>query len=140
MWRLMMLTPCTTTRFLSGITAVTVPRLDRSFPAITTTRSSRRIRAISEHLRGERYDPHEVSVAQLARHGTEDTRSSRYILLVDDDRRVLIEADVRAVGPTVLLGGTDDDGPNDLALLHRSTRRCLLDRCHDDVADSSNLF
>src|SRR4030095_2142393 len=34
------------------------------------------------------------------------------------------------------LGGADDDGAVDLALLHATTRRAFLDRHLDDVADA----
>src|SRR4029434_10481829 len=42
-WRLMMFTPSTMTRFLSGITFSTRPRLPLSFPVVTMTVSLRRI-------------------------------------------------------------------------------------------------
>ena len=39
-------------------------------------------------------------------------------------------------GPAPLLGGPDDDGLDDVALLHTGARDGVLDRGHDDVADA----
>ena len=47
---------------------------------MTITSSSLRMRAgISEHLRRERDDLHEVALAQLARDGAEDARPARVV-------------------------------------------------------------
>jgi hypothetical protein len=53
--------------------------------------------APSQHLRRERNDLHVVAVAQLSGHGAKDARAPRVALVVDQDRRVLVEADVAAV-------------------------------------------
>src|SRR5919204_4225203 len=52
---------------------------------------------ISDHLRRQRDDLHELLLAQLARHRPEDARRPRLALLVDDHDRVLVEPDVAAV-------------------------------------------
>ena len=90
------------------MTRSTVPRLPASLPARTTTVSPLRISGTlglrgwasgrpSQHLRGERDDLHVVAVAQLARDRAEDARPARVALVVDQDRGVLVEADVAAV-------------------------------------------
>ena len=55
-------------------------------------------------------------------------------VVVDQHRRVRIEADGRAVGTMDVLGGADDHGLVDVALLHAAPRRGFLDGDDDDVA------
>src|SRR5687767_43372 len=62
-----------------------------------------------QNLRGERDDLHVLLLAELARHGTEDTRRSRLARIVDDHDCVFVEADVGAVLAAGLLGGAHDD-------------------------------
>src|SRR6478672_10299893 len=88
-----------------------------------------------EHLRGERDDLHVVAVAQLARHGAEDARPARVPLVVDEHGRVLVEADVAAVGATELLGRTHDDRAHDITFLDCGIRDRLLDAGDDDVTN-----
>src|SRR3954454_10066877 len=64
----------------------------------------------SQHLRGERDDPHEALVAQFPTDGAEDARPARVAAVADDDRGVLVEADVGTVRTTALLHRADDDG------------------------------
>src|SRR5262249_48106981 len=125
-------------------------RLPRSLPVITSTLSFFRSgvasrlmvaipgqpgRAALQDLRRERDDLHELPLAQLARHGTEDAGPDRLALIVDEDRRVAIEADVAAVAAALLLDGPHDDRLHDLALLDVAFRRRFLHRRRDDVAE-----
>src|SRR5439155_18410096 len=55
---------------------------------------------------------------------------------VDEDRGVLVERDVGAVGAAELLLGTDDHSADHLALPDGAVRDGLLDGADDDVADS----
>src|ERR1700749_5350947 len=104
----MMFSPSTYTRSFLCSTRRTLPRLPRSLPPTTMTSSSAMIlRDISEHLRGQRHDLHEVTLAQLACHGAEDAGSPRVVLGVDQHRRVLVESDVRPVLAAVGLLGPD---------------------------------
>src|SRR4029077_8315003 len=89
----------------------------------------------SEHLRRERDDLHELLLAQLAAHRTENTGASRLAVGLEDDRGVLVEADVRTVGPAALLDGAHDDGLDDVTLLHVATGDRVLDGGDDGVAD-----
>src|SRR5215218_2950417 len=91
---------------------------------------------MSEHLRGERDDLHEVALAQLARHRAEDARAARIVLGVDQDGGVLVEGDVGAVVAPELLLRPHDDRLDDLALLDRSVGNRLLDGADDHVADA----
>src|SRR5919199_6025146 len=103
---------------------MTLPRSPRypplllAGPEITWTVSPFLIRsfAISEHLRSQRNDLHELLVAHFAPHRPEDAGPPRVPVVAQDDGRVLVEADVRAVGATPLLDGPDDDGLDDVAL------------------------
>src|SRR5215210_6550379 len=127
-----MLMPSTKTRSLDRSTRMILPVLPLSLPEITMTSSAVRS-FISEHLRCQRDDLHEPTVAQLAGHRPEDARAARVVLGVDDHRRVLVERDVGAVVAPELLLRAHDDRLDDLALLDRSLRVGLLDRGGDDV-------
>src|SRR5688500_11460003 len=78
------LTPETMTLSASGSTRWTSPRLPLSLPVITTT-ASPFLSFISEHLRGERDDSHEATVAQLPADGAEDARAARGQVVLDED-------------------------------------------------------
>src|SRR5262245_32328680 len=110
--------PSTTRRPLRGITIRTTPVLPRSLPVITRTLSLRRIFAISDHLRRQRHDFHEVALSQLTRYRTKDACTSGVLLIGQDHGRVFVEANVRAVGPAVWFGYADDDSFNDVALFY----------------------
>src|SRR5256712_796106 len=149
-------TPSTTTRNCLGYTCRTLPSRPRSSPRITRTRSplatwslwragSRSVRRarrlflktsgfMSDHLRRERHDLHELLLAQLAPDRPEDAGRARLALVGDEHRGVLVEPDVRAILALGLLGGPDDDGPHHLALLDLPGRDGVLDRDDDDVA------
>src|SRR5258708_32160541 len=100
-WRLTMFRFSTMTRRSVGRASMTRPCLPRSLPERICTRSpffTRIVVAISrapflQDLGRERDDLHEVSLAQLARDRPEDPRPTRVVLVVDDDGRVLVEAD-----------------------------------------------
>src|SRR3954469_24917990 len=92
--------------------------------------------AISEHLRSQRNDLHELLVAQLAADRPEDAGPTRVAVAPQDDGRVLVEADVRAVGAAALLDGADDDRLDDVALLDVAAGDRVLDGGDDDVADT----
>src|SRR3954466_1398913 len=115
---LIRLMPSTSTRWVSGNTGMTLPVSPRypplafAGPAMTWTVSPFLIRSfrISEHLRSQCNNLHELLVAQLAAHGAEDAGAARVPVVAEDDGGVLVEADVRAVGTAALLDGADDDG------------------------------
>src|SRR5437899_11468842 len=112
-------TPSTTTRNCLGYTCRTLPSRPRSSPRITRTRSplatwslwragSRSLRRprrlflktsgfISDHLRRERHDLHELLLAQLAPDRPEDAGRAGLALVGDEPRGVLVEADVGLV-------------------------------------------
>src|SRR5207247_1023971 len=100
-WRLIMFTPSTISRFLSGSTLSTRPRLPRSLPVMIRTlsffRSGVARRDTLENLRRQRNDLHEAALAQLAGHGAEHARADRLVVVVDQHGGVAIEADVAAV-------------------------------------------
>src|SRR6266545_986492 len=90
------LMPSTTTLFVAGSAAMTLPRTPRSLPAMTTT-SSPFLTFMSKHLGRERNDLHELLVAQFSADRAEDARAARFAVLADQHRGVLVEADVAAV-------------------------------------------
>src|SRR5919106_5655055 len=91
---------------------------------------------ISQHLRGERDDSHEPFLPQLSGNGTEDAGPSWLPLLVDQHNGVVVELDVRPVGPPLLLRGPHHHGLDPVALLHRGAGERVLDAADDDVADT----
>src|SRR5665213_3729316 len=106
LWRLTTLSPSTVARPALGNTALTVPRFPFSLPRRIMTMSpltifvfsapgrATRTIAILEHLRRERGDLQETTVAQLAADRTEDARAARIEIVfftLDDDARVLVE-------------------------------------------------
>src|SRR5512141_739360 len=95
-----------------------------------------RIFAISEHLRGQRDDLHELLLAQLPAHRAEDAGTAGVTVGAEDDGRVLVETDVGAVRTPALLRGADDDGLDHVALLDVPAGDRVLHCGHDDVADA----
>src|ERR1700677_3131746 len=91
---------------------------------------------MSEHLRGERDDAHEALVAQLAADGPEDAGPARLLLVINENRGVLVEADVPAVRPPLLLLRPHDDALDDVALLDGGTGDGVLDRGHEHITDA----
>src|SRR5438874_3127941 len=103
--RLRMLTPFTTILCWSGRVRSTSPCLPLSLPAMTITgspgasSSQRRLdcsllrSTVSENLRGQRDDLHEVALAQLSCDGAEDSGAARVVGRCEEDGRVLVEAD-----------------------------------------------
>src|SRR6202165_4850830 len=101
----------------SARTPLTVPWRPLSRPVITATRSPFLMRFMSQHLRRERDDLHELRRAQLARHWSENARADRLEFVGQEHRGVAVEADQRAVRPAHALAGAHHDGVVDLALL-----------------------
>src|SRR6476620_3445274 len=121
------LTPSTITRCSSRSTWMTLPSAPLSLPAITLTVSPfLMLTLISEHLRRQRNDLHELLVAQLTAHGTEDARAAGLTVGTKDHCGVLVEADVGTVGTTALLHGAHDHGLDDVALLDVAPRDRVL--------------
>src|SRR5688572_13043455 len=140
-WRLIMFTPSTITRFFTGSTFSTRPRLPLSLPVVTMTVSLRRMGVCNfdmalQHLGRERNNLHEPALAQFARDGPDHARADRLVLVVDQHRRVAIEADVTAVTPALLLTRAHNHGFDDLALLDRAVRCRFLHRSGDDVTEA----
>src|SRR5918993_1504648 len=128
------LTPETMTLSASGRTRWTSPCLPLSLPVITTTVSPF-LNFISQNLGCQGDDPHEATVTELAAHRAEDARAARGQVVLDEDGRVLVEADVAAVGAPLLLLGAHDDALDDVALLDAGAGDGVLDGRHEDVAD-----
>src|SRR2546425_304583 len=145
-------TPSITTRNRLGWTWRTLPSLPRYSPRITRTvsplatcslcRSGSRPRSrrlfrytsgfMSDDLRRERDDLHELLLAQLTADGPEDAGRPRLALVGDEHGRVLVEPDVRPVLASGLLRRPHDHRPHHLALLDLAGGDGVLDR-HDDV-------
>src|SRR5579859_515590 len=135
---LIICTPSTITRCFLGMTAMILPRLPRSAPAMTTTSSpffTCNLFITSNHLRRERDNFHEFLLAQFAGDRAENTRAARVVFLVNDDNGVAVEPQIRAIVAPDGLAGADDDRVHHVALFHRAVRRGFLDVRLDHVAD-----
>src|SRR3954471_2112274 len=93
--------PSTTSLFLSRSTRSTRPVDPLSSPVTTRTMSPLRISIVpsSYDLGRQADDPPEVPLAQFAGDSPEDAGTFRVLFGVDDDHRVMVEADVRPVVP-----------------------------------------
>src|SRR5438874_2310426 len=145
-----MLTPFTTILCWSGMVRSTSPCCRLSLPAMTITgspgaRSSQRrvgcslfLSTVSENLRGERDDLHEVALAQLTCDRSEDSGAARVVGCGEKDGGVLVEADQGAIRALVFLVYPHDDSLNHLALLNLAAgldRLVHLVRDHGAEAD-----
>src|SRR2546430_14988776 len=124
-------TPSTRTLSSFGYAAMTFPLAPRSLPAMTTTVSPFLTFMASHHLRGERDDFHVALPSQLPPDRAEDTRTAWVATVFDDHGGVFVGAGGRAVGPPLLLGGTDDHRLDRRAPLHTGTREGGLHGAHD---------
>src|SRR5690606_31743765 len=88
---------------------MTLPLAPLSLPEMTSTVSPL-CTFMSEHLRGQRDDLHELLVAQLAAHGAEDASAARIVVRLDEHGGVLVELDVGTVRTAALIDGAHDDG------------------------------
>ena len=86
-----------------------------------------------KNLRCQRYDFH-VHSTELTGNGAEDTAAAEFTGIVQQYASVVVEADVRAVGTTNLLLGTNNQSLRYCTLFHITRRNCVLDGNDDDVA------
>src|SRR6056297_2693559 len=134
-WRTTMLIPSTMALPALGSTEEMVPSLPLSLPASTTTLSPFfSLAAMSQHLRGERDDLHEVLGAQFAHPRAENPCAERFTCVIQDDGGIAVETDGGAVFTANFFGGAHDDGLADVALLQAAARDGFLDRDDDNVA------
>src|SRR6185437_14896345 len=140
--RLTILMPSTVAVPSMRFTALTVPRLPFFLPRRTSTVSPLMmlvlIAMFLQHLRCERGDLQKAAVAQLAHDRPEDARPARIEVVLfafDDDARVVVAAHDRTVRTADRRAGANDDGLDDLALLHGGAGNGAFDRSDDDVAD-----
>src|SRR4030067_596596 len=89
-----------------------------------------------QDFRGQRHYLHELLGAQFPRHRAEYTGPDGLVVLIDDDNRVLVEPDIRAVGAPCFLPRAHNDGANDIALLDLRVEDGFLDIYDDNVADA----
>src|SRR5262245_7189115 len=113
-----------------------VPRRPLSRPVMTTTSSPLRSLFMSQHLRCERDDFHELRSAQLTGHGSEDAGTDRLELVREQHGRIAVEADQGAIRAPHAVRSAHDDRVVDLALLDLAARDRVLDADLDDVADA----
>src|SRR3982751_1035995 len=133
-----------TLRWSASTRATTLPRLPLSRPVNTMTSSPVRILFMarpltclsSEHFRCERNDLHEALGTQFTRDRAEDAGADRLELGIQQDGGLAVELDQRAVLAANALGGANDEGTVDLALLHAATRRSFLDADLDHVTNA----
>ena len=84
---------------------------------------------------GKGYDLHIILVAEFSCDRPEDTRASGLFLAVDNDRRVVVETDMRSVGTIDTLMSTNDYRLYDVAFFDGAAGGSALDGGDDNVAD-----
>src|SRR5215472_14822374 len=129
---------------LSGSTRSTLPVLPRSFPVITMTLSFLRIctlfsRSSLEHFRRQGNNFQKFLRPQLARHRAENARANGFLLIVDQNGGVIIEADVGSVRPSYLLCRSNYYRFGYFTLFYLGVRDRFFYGYHNDVADRSIL-
>src|SRR6478609_7498441 len=87
-----------------------------------------------ENLRSERDDLGVVLGAEFARNRPEDARALRVAVFANDDDGVAVETEVAAVSATKRGLGANDDGLDDLALLHGGIGAALFNIDGNDIA------
>src|SRR5436309_15127830 len=91
--------------------------------------------APSQYLRRERNNFQKPLSAQFPGHGSKDTGADRFVLIVEQYGRVVIETDITAVLPAHFLAGAYDHGMRDIALFDFGVGYCLFYGDDDNVAD-----
>src|SRR5450432_843985 len=100
------------------------------------TRLRKRRRQSLQNFKRERNDLHESFAAQFARDRSENARTDRLELVVEQHGSIAVEADQRPVGAAYTFLCAHDNRVVDLALLHLAARNCLADRHLDDITDA----
>src|SRR5690606_7192182 len=88
-----------------------------------------------KHLRSQGNNPHEILLPQLAGDRSKDAGPPRVLLLVDDDRGVFVEADVRAVRALHRTLGPDHHRLDHVALLDDPAGGRLLHGSYDNITN-----
>src|SRR5882757_1855769 len=88
----------------------------------------------SQYLWCQRDDLHELHIAQLARHGSKNTRADGLELVGQQHGGVGVEADQRTIGAAHAALGTHDDRVIHLAFLDLAARDRILDADLDHIA------
>jgi hypothetical protein len=88
------------------------------------------------HLACQTDDLHKVPLAQFPSHGTEDPRTFRFPLIVDDHRSIGVEADVASVVATGGLLGPYDYSTNHRTLFEIAPWDRAFHTTDDDISDT----
>src|SRR5260370_609551 len=159
-----MLMTCSTSSLATvGNTRSTRPSLLLSRPVITFTLSLRRIStrlcsvltvlistsqflilfsvlgtrySVLNHFRRQRNDLQKLSLTQLAGHRTKNARPHRLARVINQHRGILVEADVGAVAPPMLLARAHDHRLHHFAFLHLSIGSGFFYSRGDNVAQA----
>lgn len=89
-----------------------------------------------QYFRSKGYDFLVSFFTEFARYGSENTGSLGFVLLVDDDDGVFIEADVSAVLALGLFFDAYDDAFFHAVRFHRAARSGLFDGDDNDVTEA----
>src|SRR5216117_3539421 len=90
---------------------------------------------VLDDLRRQGDDFHELFFAQLTRDWSENPRPARVQFLIDDNNRIAVKSETRAVAAADRVAGAHHDGIDNFAFLYRAIRRGFLDVRLNNVAD-----
>jgi hypothetical protein len=91
--------------------------------------------SLSNNLGRQADDLHEALLSQFARDRPEHARADRLVVRLDNHRRILIEAYVRAVSPSRFFARSHNNRAHNLTFFDGAIRRCFLHRRGDYVTE-----
>src|SRR5688572_31303781 len=89
----------------------------------------------SNHLRGQGNNFHELLVSQLASDRSENSRSARIKLFVDNDNGIAVKTQIGTIIASDGIAGPDNHGVDHFTLFDGAVRSGFLDVRFDDIAD-----
>src|SRR5690606_16360989 len=90
-----------------------------------------------QNFRSQRDDLHVALSAKFTRNRSEDTRTNRLFLVINEDGCIVIKTDNTAVRTTNVFGGTYNYRLHYVTFFDAAARDSFLDRHHNDVANGS---
>src|SRR5699024_1773732 len=136
------LTPSTRTLPSFLFTAITLPSLSLSFPAMTFTVSPLLIFIVDifgtslQYFRSKGNDLHEVLLSELTGYWSKNTCSTRIQIIFYNNSSIFIESDVGTVFTTCTFYRTDNYSLYDITFFNNAAWCCIFNSRNDHIADA----